>query len=68
MEDLQLLITTGRAMRKYQKLWYLYHNRKDLAKALSLESQFDEILKRLPDNQPTPLLQKGLFQDDEVRF
>lgn len=67
-EDVQLLISQTRAMRKYQKLWYLYKQRKDLAKAISLESQVDTTLKRLPEQQQISFSQKGLFQDDETRF
>lgn len=67
-DDTELLITTTRAMRKHQKAWYQFKNGRDLSKAKSLEMQVDEILKRIPDHQPTPLTQKGLFQDNETRF
>lgn len=67
-QDIELLITTTRAMRKFQKQWFMYKNRKDLAKSISLESQVDDILKRLPEPQQISFSQKGLFQDDETRF
>lgn len=66
--DINDFITKVRAMREAQKQFYRWKHQSDLKTAMRLEMQIDTILKEAKQMIKVPALQKGLFQDDEIRF
>jgi hypothetical protein len=57
-----------KAMREAQKLWFRFHNKNDLKKALRIEMRVDSMIAEYKVLEPAPPSQRGLYDDDITEF